>query len=171
MFSDILDVNEMVQIKKESKDTIQQLVENMQGETGEYDYLNGLSMDQLYQQTWKSIMSLPQITQSNMQSIFQKLNEYRFIHSLHHLKMGHYVRWIKTKPSQLYALSYGGIVIDIEIGQSGPMILCKTPIGKIVKYDYNAHLTYQKLSKEEKLILYATTKSNDDFSTDSDDSD
>jgi len=120
-------------------------------DTSQYEYLDGLTADKVRSQIYNS---LPCISPDAVNELWSKLTEYRYVYSLNQLRRGRFVRWIACpyKGTQ-HKLSYGGMVVDIEITEECPMILCKTPVGKLVKFDFNANRVYQKLSAEEKLLI------------------
>jgi hypothetical protein len=113
-------------------------------DTSQYEYLDGLTPDKLRSQIYNSLP--PEI----VDELWPKLTQYRYVYSLNQLRRGRFVRWIGNS---LYKLSYGGMVVDIEITDNCPMILCKTPIGKMVKFDFNANRVYQKLNADEKMLI------------------
>jgi len=113
-------------------------------DTSQYEYLDGLTPDKLRSQIYNSLQ--PEI----VDEIWPKLTQYRYVYSLNQLRRGRFVRWIGNSQ---YKLSYGGMVVDIEITDNCPMILCKTPIGKMVKFDFNANRVYQKLNADEKMLI------------------
>jgi hypothetical protein len=121
-------------------------------DTSQYEYLDGLTADKVRSQIYKSITLLPCISPDAVHELWSKLTEYRYVYSLNQLRRGRFVRWIAFTGTP-YKLSYGGMVVDIEITEECPMILCKTPVGKLVKFDFNANRVYQKLSAEEKLLI------------------
>ncbi len=119
----------------------------------EYDYLNGLTADKVRDQIYNSLCILDSISPDNVADLFGKLTQYRFVHSLNQLRRGRFIRWVPLLGTLEHKLSYGGMVVDIEITPECPMILCKTPVGKMVKFDFNRNLVYQKMTAEEKLII------------------
>ncbi len=116
--------------------------------------MDGLTIETVREHIYASFYLLPNISPENTEKLWDKLMQYRFIHSLNDLRRGRFIRWIPVHArNSEYKLSYGGMVIDVEITDECPMILCKTPIGKMVKFDFNQNLVYQKLTAEEKLII------------------
>lgn len=122
-------------------------------DTSQYEYLDGLTADKVRSQIYNSLTLLPCISPDTVNELWSKLTEYRYVYSLNQLRRGRFVRWIACPGTTQYKLSYGGMVVDIEITEECPMILCKTPVGKLVKFDFNANRVYQKLSAEEKLLI------------------
>ncbi len=77
--------------------------------------------------------------------------DYRYMDTVSELRRGRYVRWMGVDTRRLVA---GGIVVDIEPGASGSMLVtCKNAQGRIFRFDFNRALTFQKLGPVEKVIL------------------
>ncbi len=117
-----------------------------------YEYLSGLTTAKLRDQLYRSLTTLPSISPETVADLWGKLTEYRYVYSLDQLRRGRFIRWIDLG-GKTYTLSYGGMVVDVEITAVCPMILCKTPVGKMVKFDFNKNRVYQKLTTEEKMVI------------------
>jgi hypothetical protein len=89
-------------------------------------------------------------------------NEYRHVDEISALVRGRFVRWIHLSPyGEPGKLVTGGIVLDTEPGQSGSMIVtCKNSSGKLFRFDFNAAITFQKLTPMEKVIVALNDKTN-----------
>ena len=109
------------------------------------------TLDHIY----KSLTLLDSISPENVIELMGKLAEYKYVYSLDQLRRGRFIRWISLYLTRddVFKLSYGGMIVDIELTDECPMILCKTPVGKMVKINFNENRVYQKLTADEKLII------------------
>lgn len=87
--------------------------------------------------------------------LHRRLKEYRYVDSLEQLNYGAYVRWINIKdPTDVY-ITAGGIIYDMKAKNDSILVSCRSMYGKIYKFDFNTCLVFQKLSKQEKVLLIA----------------
>jgi hypothetical protein len=142
----------MNQVREEpvhSTISIDELLES--GEKDHTQYLEGYTIEKIGRQIYDSLHS--QLPAGEIAVIYGKLTGYRYVDELYLLHRGKYVRWIRANS---HKLETGGIVVDIKIMDTGAVILCK--LGNIfTQYKFNECLTYQKLSKDELLVLTAYT--------------
>ncbi len=127
------------------------------------EYFADATTELVTEQIYAALMSIPEIASINVSKLMVKLAEYRYIGELYQLRVGRFVRWIKIPevPTPISTLSFGGIIVDIQIADGYVNVVCKTPVGRFIKYNFNENLTFQKLTDEEKMILYV----NNQFST------
>lgn len=87
--------------------------------------------------------------------LHRRLKDYRYVDNLDQLNYGAYVRWINIKdPNDVY-ITTGGVVYDMKANNDTVLISCRSMYGKIYKFDFNSCLVFQKLSKQERVILIA----------------
>ena len=77
----------------------------------------------------------------------QKLLQYKYIDSIHHIHKGKHVRWLRNGK-----LTNGGIVVDVKFLKNGTHILCKN-MNRFIQYKFDDCTTFQKLTNQELLIL------------------
>jgi len=114
-------------------------------------YLEGHTIDSIGQELYNSLVY--RVSQEQIREIYDKLSGFRLVDEVYLLHLGKYVRWIRndTNPPKLET---GGIVIDTKITDSGVNVLCKLG-SRFTQYRFNECITYQKLSRDEMLILMA----------------
>lgn len=87
--------------------------------------------------------------------LHKKLKSYRYIDSIEQLNFGAFVRWINiSDPREVY-ITNGGYVCDMTATDDTIMIRCKNIYHQFFQFDFNACLVFQKLSNQEKVLLYA----------------
>lgn len=87
--------------------------------------------------------------------LHKKLKDYRYIDSLDHLNFGAFVRWINiSNPKEVY-ITNGGYVCEMTVTDNTIIIRCKNVYHQFFQFDFNSCLVFQKLSSQEKVLLYA----------------
>ena len=88
----------------------------------------------------------------------EKLHGYDVIDEIHELRMGRYVRWISLLNPILTA---GGFIVDVRFGETGVAILVRGFKGRILQYNFDDCITFQKMSKMQLWISDAENKTRD----------
>lgn len=84
------------------------------------------------------------------------LKDYRYVENMDEIKNGNYIRWIDIQHAEKAAvLNRGGIVCDLKVVDKGVQIVVKNYVGKYFTIDLETNLLFQKLSNQERVILYA----------------
>jgi len=119
----------------------------------------------IYDLTWKDIWimmdnilkELP-INKENQQTMFESLQNYRYIDNLNDLRDGSYIRWIHvtTKDEDLL-LNKGAIFCNVNITDKGAGIVCKSMLNRkyFILTPIDEYIIFQKLSNQEIVILNA----------------
>jgi hypothetical protein len=112
-------------------------------------YLTGHTIESISMCLYNSLVY--RVPSDQIQPIYNKLAGFRLVDEVYLLHRGKYVRWIRndTNPAKLET---GGIVIDIKITDSGVSVLCKLG-SRFTQYRFNECITYQKLSRDEMMVL------------------
>ena len=85
----------------------------------------------------------------------KKLKEYRYIDEINDLKHGAFIKWIPiTDPSYL-PLHHCGMICEIKITDNGVFITCKNFMHRHYTFKMDECLIFQKLTSQEKVIIYA----------------
>ena len=85
----------------------------------------------------------------------KKLKEYRYIDEINDLKHGAFIKWIPiTDPSYL-PLHHCGMICEIKIVDNGVFITCKNFMHRHYAFKMDECLIFQKLTSQEKVIIYA----------------
>ena len=114
-------------------------------------YLEGQTIESISRGLYNSLVY--RVPNNQIRPIYDKLSGFRLVDEVYLLHRGKYVRWIRNDANPA-KLETGGIVIDIKITDSGVSVLCKLG-SRFTQYRFNDCITYQKLSKDEMLILTA----------------
>lgn len=114
------------------------------------DFLANETIESIAESVFDSISGL-EIDKETVENHCKKLVGYRFVDELHILHKGKYVRWIRHDSPE--KLARGAVVVDINFGDYGANILCRSVTGDFFKYRFDKCHTYQKLTDEEQLIL------------------
>jgi len=84
----------------------------------------------------------------------KKLEEYRYVDEMPDLQVGRYIRWINlTKPEHI-KLTTGGILCEIKIEDTIILVL-KNNMNRFFQINMDENLVFQRLSDQERIILYA----------------
>ena len=95
------------------------------------------------------------LDKKQFKEMLNKLKNYRYIDELPDLKYGAFIRWISLKNPEIIKLSNGGLVMEIKIELSGIKIVCKNNMNRIFNVNMSENFIFQKLTDQEKIILYA----------------
>jgi len=113
------------------------------------DYLIDVTSDMIAERIFATVSSvIPSTTDTS--DMCTKLSGYRYVGEIYQLHTGKFVRWISATGK----LMHGGIVVDIQFTDKQVNVLCKTMLGRFITYNFNETITFQKLSVDEKLILF-----------------
>lgn len=86
--------------------------------------------------------------------LLKKLEDYRYIDEMPDLQVGRYIRWINlTNPKQI-KLTNGGILCEIKI-EDAVILVLKNSINRFFQINMDVNLIFQRLSEQERIILYA----------------
>ena len=100
-----------------------------------------------------NILQQIQITGQRLKNFHKKLKEYRYCSDMQDFVEGNYVRWIPLKdPSKIY-LTNGGILVNVEIFETGVQIRVKNNQNRFFNIKIDEVLIFQKLSMQEKIII------------------
>jgi hypothetical protein len=84
------------------------------------------------------------------------LKDYRYVENMNEIKNGNYVRWIDIRDAEEPAvLNRGGIVCDLKVADEGVYIVVKNYVRAYFTIRLDTNLLFQKLSNQERVILYA----------------
>jgi NDP-sugar pyrophosphorylase family protein len=112
------------------------------------DYLGDRTLTDIANEIYDSILELG-VPKEELSKYCQKLIEYRYVDQIYQLHRGKHVRWIRTRDS---VMTNGGIVVDVKFLDNGTHVVCKNG-PRFIQYKFDECLTFQKLSKEEQLLL------------------
>ena len=86
--------------------------------------------------------------------LIKKLKDYQYIDEFQELIEGRYIRYINLLNPNNIKLSNGGLLCEIKIEDYITLVL-KNNINKFFQINLDENLIFQKLSDQEKIILYA----------------
>jgi len=101
------------------------------------------------------------VEDDELESILLKLSDYRYVEELQDIHHGAFVRYIPLNTSSQkqgshdneIVLKPGGFICDIKILGSGVQLLCRNHFRKMFQLRLDEVLLFQKLSKQEEVIL------------------
>ena len=105
----------------------------------------------------KNVIDEIDIPVATRQLFIQKLQLYKFVDEINHLKYGAYIRWIPIHvDTSEIDLNVGAIFCESKISDNGIIVMCKNIYNhKIFNLMFDDHLFFQKLTKNEKIFLAA----------------
>jgi hypothetical protein len=95
------------------------------------------------------------ITKKYNGELTKKLKGYRYVEELPELHIGCYIRWINIKnPENQIKLTNGAFLCDVKISDN-ILLVCKNNMNRIFNINMSENLIFQKLTDQERIILYA----------------
>ena len=140
----------MVVIMDESE--LQYLLKAVENEDNKS--LDGQTLASIKTTVNNMLQQLPFMRGTVLKKTVKKLDEYRFVEDVEDLRYGSYVRWFNLTTDDP-RLTNGGIVCDMTVGETGVVVKCKNRMGRIFSFNLSECLVFQKLSDQEKIILFA----------------
>jgi len=117
------------------------------------EYLFGLTTKKIKAFNRDTLKRL-KVRKSVIKDFMQKLEGYKCVDDLAEIKYGKYVRWISLKDEpESMTLVKGGIVCEINIGDSGTTVTCKNFLNKYFKFVLDECVVFQKLSAQEVVLM------------------
>jgi len=101
------------------------------------------------------------LEEDELESMLLKLSDYRYVEELQDIHHGAFVRYIpltnksrkSNKQDNEIILKPGGFICDIKILGSGVQLLCRNHFRKMFQLRLDEVLLFQKLTKQEEIIL------------------
>ena len=93
------------------------------------------------------------LDRATLKTMHKKLKDYRYISDLSDLKYGEYIRWIPLKDVTKIYLTKGANYCDYKVVNNMLHLVCKSNFGKIFQIKFDEVELFQKLSKQEKILL------------------
>lgn len=94
------------------------------------------------------------LSKKNKNELLKKLKDYQYIDEYPQLTDGRYIRWINLKNPENIKLTNGGILCEIRINDSISLIM-KNKNNVFFQIKLDETLIFQRLTNQEKIILYA----------------
>ena len=102
----------------------------------------------------QNILKELDLTKTHTNQLLKKLQDYRYIDELPELIEGRYLRWINLDDVNNIKLTTGGILCEIKVDDSIILVL-KNNMNRFFQIIFDENLVFQRLSDQEKVILYA----------------
>ena len=100
-----------------------------------------------------NVLQRLQLNRDTLKSYHKKLKDYRYVSDLSDLKYGEYIRWITLKDVTKIYLTKGANYCDYKVVNNMLHLVCKSNFGKIFQIKFDEVELFQKLSKQEKILL------------------
>ena len=94
------------------------------------------------------------LSKKDSKNIVKRLKDYQYIDELPQLVEGRYIRWINITNPQNISLTNGGILCEIKIEDFVSLVM-KNNMNRFFQINLDENLIFQKLTDQEKIILYA----------------
>ena len=102
----------------------------------------------------ESILKELNLSKKNTNELIKKLKDYQYVDEYSQLTEGRYLRWINLTNPHALKLTNGGILCEIKINDSISLIM-KNKNNVFFQVKLDETLVFQKLTNQEKIILYA----------------
>jgi hypothetical protein len=138
---------------------IKEILEKLEDE--QHDYLQNKTLASISKDIY-DILKFHEYTDDKIESMYNKLNGYRYVENIHELHSGKDVKVLRiSNPYDANfnkmdsVIKYFGKVTNIVFEDNGVLIRCVMFTNKLryCNYKYDNFLTFQKLSDDEKIIL------------------
>ena len=87
-------------------------------------------------------------------TLLKQLKDYQYIDELPDLVEGRYIRWINIINPHNIKLTNGGILCEIKMEDYVTLVM-KNKMNRFFQINLDENLIFQKLTDQEKVILYA----------------
>jgi len=134
-----------------AEDTIEYLKQSMENENNK-SILN-LTTKIIKERKEEIINELP-VYKNEKNEIKKKLKEYRYIDEIQELHIGAFIRWIKFKSDNEISITNGALLTDV-LFEDNIQLLLKNNMNRFFRVNFNDNLIFQKLTDQEKIILFA----------------
>ena len=94
------------------------------------------------------------MTKKDTKDLLNRLKEYQYIDELPNLVEGRYIRWINITNPNYIKLTNGGILCEIKMEDYVTLVM-KNSMNRFFQINLDENLIFQKLTEQEKIILYA----------------
>jgi hypothetical protein len=118
------------------------------------DYLENKTLNSINKEVFDTIHLLP-FDINKKKEFCEKLIGYRLVNQIFELHRGKLVKTIKIANNAPPHLRMHGVVMNTKFLDNGTHIVCMNPSRKFSQYKFDDHITFQKLSVDEQLILMA----------------
>lgn len=119
------------------------------------EYLLGLTTKKIKKMN-QDVLKKLKLDKRVVKELMKKLDGYKCVDELDEIKYGKFVRWIslKDEPENMKLVT-GGIVCEINIGDSGAIVACKNFANRYFKFILDECVVFQKLSAQEIVLMSA----------------
>jgi hypothetical protein len=107
----------------------------------------------------QAIISDLYLSKRDKETLLKQLKDYQYIDELPDLVEGRYIRWINIINPRNIKLTNGGILCEIKIEDYVTLVM-KNKINRFFQINLDENLIFQKLTDQEKVILYAIDLAN-----------
>ena len=102
----------------------------------------------------QAIISDLYLSKRDKETLLKQLKDYQYIDELPDLVEGRYIRWINIINPHNIKLTNGGILCEIKIEDYVTLVM-KNKMNRFFQINLDENLIFQKLTDQEKVILYA----------------
>lgn len=93
------------------------------------------------------------VSDEDVDLYLEKLRVYRYVDEIDEMNIGSYIRWFNIKNPKNIKLTNGGFIIDMKYQNDTILLICKNTINKIFTLKIEECIIFQKLAKQEELII------------------
>jgi hypothetical protein len=102
----------------------------------------------------QGIISDLYLNKREKETLLKQLKDYQYIDELPDLVEGRYIRWINIIDPHNIKLTNGGILCEIKMEDYVTLVM-KNKMNRFFQINLDENLIFQKLTDQEKVILYA----------------
>lgn len=127
--------------------------------TNEYNKnITNLTFDNINKNK-QGIISDLYLNKREKETLLKQLKDYQYIDEFPDLVEGRYIRWINIINPRDIKLTNGGILCEIKIEDYVTLVM-KNKMNRFFQINLDENLIFQKLTDQEKVILYAIDLAN-----------
>ena len=102
-----------------------------------------------------NILQQLQFDRTKLKEIHKKLKLYRYIDAIHLLKPGNWLRWFNIKAPDNIKLTNGAFFTECLFLEDECNLVLKSTTNRVFQIKFNECIIFQRLSKQEQIILGA----------------
>ena len=103
----------------------------------------------------KEILEELQLPNTQINDLLKRLEDYRYVEEIHELQTGSYIRWIDLNNPEKLDLKNGAVLSEIKVEDNIILVFKNFVSRRFFQIIMDENLIFQKLSDEEKVLLYA----------------
>ena len=116
--------------------------------------LMNLTFDKIEEKK-REILEELDLSKKEIKDLLKRLEDYRYVEEIQELQIGNYMRWIDLNDPDNLELKNGAILSEIKVEDNTILVMKNFVSRKFFQINMDENFIFQKLSDQERVILYA----------------